>query len=236
MTRGTPSTGGTGARAMGYRRVSTREQADSGLGLSAQQTAIEATATKLGMPLVAVYTDAGISGRAKLEQRPGLADALNALRRGDVLVVAKRDRIARDSFMAVLIEREVARKASRIVSAGGEGTESDEPSAIFTRRILDAVAELERSLIAARTRAALQAKKAQGFRVGNIVRGWQLGPDGKLVPHEGEQSMIETVYMLRDQNMTMVTIAEVLYERGFRSRRGRRLCWQAIQKVLVKRA
>src|SRR3954470_23534354 len=48
-----------------------------------------------------------------------LADALNALRRDDVLIVAKRDRIAREAFLSRLIEREVAKKGARIVSAAG---------------------------------------------------------------------------------------------------------------------
>jgi DNA invertase Pin-like site-specific DNA recombinase len=73
---------------------------------------------------------------------------------------AKRDRLARDSFLAVLIEREATRAGARIVSAAGEGTDTDDPAAVFTRRILDAVAELERALTAARTRAALRAKRA----------------------------------------------------------------------------
>jgi DNA invertase Pin-like site-specific DNA recombinase len=66
--------------------------------------------------------------------------------------MAKRDRLARDSLIAVLIEREAAKKGASSASGTGEGTDSDDPAATFTRRILDAVAELERSLTAARTR------------------------------------------------------------------------------------
>jgi len=106
-----------------------------------------------------------------------LADALNALRRDDVLIVAKRDRIAREAFLSTLIEREVAKKGARIVSAAGEGTENDDPSAVFTRRILDAVAELERGLIAARTRAALRAKRAKGERAGCEPYGYRVNGD-----------------------------------------------------------
>src|SRR5687767_6546822 len=134
-----------GSRAVGYRRVSTQDQADSGLGLDAQQTIIATTAKRLNLSVVTTFTDAGFSGSLGLERRPGLADALNALQRGDVLLVAKRDRIARDAFLAVLVERAVAKKGCRIISAAGEGTETDDPAAIFTRRILDAVSELERS-------------------------------------------------------------------------------------------
>src|SRR5690349_2530867 len=136
--------------AIAYRRVSTSDQADSGLGLDAQQTMIAMAAHRLNLTVVATFTDAGLSGTLGIEHRPGLADALNALHRGDTLLVAKRDRVARDAFLAVLVEREVSRKGARIISAAGEGTESDDPAAVFTRRILDAVSELERALIASR--------------------------------------------------------------------------------------
>src|SRR5262245_29589625 len=128
------------ARAIGYCRVSTDQQRESGLGLDGQRAAIEQTATRLQLHLAQTFTDAGLSGSLGVNDRPALADALNALRRGDVLIVAKRDRIARDAFVSVLIERETARRGARIVSAAGEGTDTDDPSAVFTRRILDAVA------------------------------------------------------------------------------------------------
>src|SRR5262245_6297753 len=128
------------ARAIGYSRVSTDQQRESGLGLEAQLAAIEQTAARLQLRLAETFTDT-LRGKTSIEQRPGLAAGLNALRRGDVLIVAKRDRIARDTFVSGLIEREAARKGARVVSAAGEGTDSEEPTAIFTRRILDAVAE-----------------------------------------------------------------------------------------------
>lgn len=78
-----------------------------------------------------------------------------------MLLVAKRDRLARDAFMIARLEREIAKKGARLVSAAGEGTDSDDPTEIFTRRILDAVAELERSLTAVRTRAALRCAASE---------------------------------------------------------------------------
>jgi DNA invertase Pin-like site-specific DNA recombinase len=155
------STAKSSARAIGYIRVSTDQQRESGLGLEAQRAAIEETAARLHLLLTAVHVDAGLSGSLAIDDRPALADVLSTVRRGDTIIVAKPDRLARDASLSVLNEREVAKKGGRILSAAGEGT--DDPSATFTRRILDAVAELERALIAARTRAALKAKtRARG--------------------------------------------------------------------------
>jgi site-specific DNA recombinase len=168
-----------GGRVIGYRRVSTAEQGQSGLGLAAQTKAIEDTAARLALPLVATFTDSGVSGAVGLKARPALADAINFLRRGDVLITAKLDRLARDSFLAILIEREIERAGARLVSAAGEGASGeDDASATFLRRILAAVAELERALIQARTRSAMAAARARGQIVGRVPFGSRLAADG----------------------------------------------------------
>ena len=208
-------------RAIGYLRVSTDQQRDSGLGLEAQRAAIEATAARLGLSFATVHTDAGLSGSLGVEDRPGLADALNALRRGDTLIVAKRDRIARDAFVSVLIEREAAKKGARILSAAGEGTETDDPAAVFTRRILDAVAELERGLTAARTRAALRAKRARGERAGCEPYGFRVNGDGRtLYPHDPEQLIVAVIQDCRAAGVSLRAIATELNTQGLRTRAG----------------
>ena len=83
-------------KVVGYLRVSTREQAESGLGLDAQRRAIEAEAVRRGWE-VTWYADEGWS--AATLNRPGLTLALRALKRGEVdaLVVAKLDRLSRSA-------------------------------------------------------------------------------------------------------------------------------------------
>ena len=160
-----------------------------------------------------------------LPYRPGLADALNALQRGDVLLVAKRDRIARDAVLSVLIERELAKKGARVISAAGEGTETDDPAAIFTRRILDAVSELERALIRSRVRVAMAAAKARGQRVGRIPFGQRLAEDGiHLEPDPEEQTILRQIHEWRRAGYVMGSIAQALNARGLRTRQGRE--WQ----------
>lgn len=220
---------------MGYRRVSTTEQGESGLGLDGQTTAIETTAARLGVPVVAIFTDSGISGAAGIESRPGLADCLNALRRGDVLVVSRRDRIARDAFLSVVIEREVAKKGCRIISASGEGTENDDATSIFVRRVLDAVAELERALIAARTRAAMAAARKKGRRVGRIPFGSRLTEDGRhLEPDAHEQQVLTDIRTLRAKGYALADIAETLNARGLRNRAGRTWRRQFVGQLLER--
>jgi DNA invertase Pin-like site-specific DNA recombinase len=215
----------TSHRAIAYIRVSTDQQRESGLGLEAQRAAVAESAIRLNLELAATFTDAGLSGTLGVEDRPGLADALNALRRGDVLIIAKRDRIARDVFISVLIEREVAKKGARIVSAAGEGTDTDDPSAVFTRRILDAVGELERALTAARTRGALRAKRARGERAGTEPFGFRVNGDGRtLHPHADEQETLAVIHDCRNAGLSYRDTAAELTRRERPTRSG--ATWQ----------
>ncbi len=207
--------------AIGYRRVSTTEQKESGLGLDAQQTAIEVAAGRLGLPLADTFTDAGLSGGLPLEQRPALLAALDALRKGDVLVVAKRDRLGRDVLNVAMFDRLVERKGARVVSAAGEGTDANDPTSRLMRQIVDSFAEYERAIIRARTRAALAVKKARGERVGGIPFGYQLAGDGRtLDPHADEQRALAVIRELRGAGWTFRAIAADLNGQGFRSRTG----------------
>lgn len=223
-------------RAIGYRRVSTTEQAGSGLGLDAQETSIATAATRLELALAATFTDAGVSGGLALEQRPGLIAALDSLGKGDVLIVAKRDRLGRDVLNVAMFERLAERKGARIVSAAGEGTDTNDPTSRLMRQIVDCFAEYERAIIRARTRAALAVKKARGERVGNVAFGFRVSSDGRrLEPHVDEQQVLALAIHLREQGATYRAIAAELNRRGLRSRTGGPWLWQSVH-VFVRRS
>lgn len=124
-------------RAFGFVRVSTAEQAKSGLGVEAQRAAIDAAAVRQRLALGDTFVDAAVSGGLPLERRPALVAALEALRKGDALIVAKRDRLGRDVLNVAMIERLAGRKGARIVSAAGEGTDDDGPTSVLMRQIVD---------------------------------------------------------------------------------------------------
>jgi DNA invertase Pin-like site-specific DNA recombinase len=200
---------------LAYLRVSTDQQTESGAGLDAQLDAC----TRAGGELGGVYRDEGISGSAGLEKRPVLLAAIGALDKGDILLVAKRDRLGRDPLVVAMIESAVKRKGARIVSAAGEGTDSDNPSDVLMRRMVDAFAEYERLIIGARTKAALASKKARGERTGSIPYGYRLAADGKqLEADEREQEIVRLVRLLRDGGETYRAIAAELMARGLSPR------------------
>ena len=208
-------------RAFGYLRVSTDGQADSGLGLDAQRATITTAAARLGLTLVDMFTDAGVSGALGVEDRPGLFAAISAMKRGDVLLVAKRDRLGRDVVAVALVERLITRKGGRILSAAGEGTENDDPASMLQRRMLDVFAEYERLIIGQRTKAALRAKRQRGERAGNVPFGYQLaGNSQTLLPCIAEQRIVGMIRELRAAGHTLQGIANELNQQGFTTRKG----------------
>jgi site-specific DNA recombinase len=221
-------------RMVAYLRVSTDEQSQSGAGLKAQTDACQACADRAGVPLIGPFADEGVSGASGLDKRPALIEALGLLEPGDVLLVAKRDRLGRDPIAVAMIEAAVERKGSRVVSAAGEGTDGDDPTSILMRRMVDAFAEYERLVIKARTRAALQAKRRRGERTGGVPFGHDLAEDGvALVENAAELEALETIRRLRAAGLSLRAIAAELDRLGIPPKQGGP-AWKhtAVQKLL----
>jgi DNA invertase Pin-like site-specific DNA recombinase len=134
-----------------YYRVSTDKQGQSGLGLEAQRKAV---ADYGGKPIKA-YTE--VESGKRTTNRPKLAEAIQSCRAYKAkLVIAKLDRLSRDAHFLLGLEK-----------AGIDFVAADMPNANrLTVGIMAMVAEEERRMISARTKAALQAAKARGTKLG----------------------------------------------------------------------
>ena len=107
-----------------YIRVSTSRQE---LGPEAQRDLIAAYAARGGHQVLA-WREEAVSGGAELDARPELLGAIDALAAGMGLIVAKRDRLAREVMSASLIERLVERRGARVLSVEGAETRRQEKS------------------------------------------------------------------------------------------------------------
>ena len=199
-------------RVVAFHRVSTDKQGESGLGIEAQEQAIEHLCASQGWEIVSSHTETGVSGSAPLTDRTELLEAIASasVHQADALVVAKLDRLTRDPLVQMTLERALAKKGVRIVSAAGEGTGGDEPSEVLMRRILSAVAENEAALVSVRTKAALQAKKLRGERLGRPPFGFKV-QSGMLV-QSADFQWVQRVMELRDQRQTYKEIASTLQD------------------------
>jgi DNA invertase Pin-like site-specific DNA recombinase len=157
---------GIGEPVIGYLRVSTQEQADSGLGLESQRAAIEAECTRRGWTLETVYQDAGASGKS-LKGRPGLAEGLEQLRTGLAtgIIVAKLDRLSR-SLLDFARLMATAQKEGWNLVALDLGIDLSTPAGEFMAGVMASAAQWERRIISQRTKDALAVKKSQGARLG----------------------------------------------------------------------
>jgi DNA invertase Pin-like site-specific DNA recombinase len=146
-------------RAIAYLRVSTQRQGRSGLGLEAQRDIITRHCQTHGITIAGEHMEVETGkGADAIDRRPELKAALAAAKRVRApIIVAKLDRLSRDvAFIAGLMAARVPFTCCDIPHA--------DP---FLLHVYAAVAEQERRMISARTKAALAAKKAQGVRLGN---------------------------------------------------------------------
>ena len=222
-------------KAIGYLRLSPGERAAGGLGLEAQRIAIAGAAVRLGLELAQVLVDDKKSGGKSIEARPGLMAAVRLLEEGDVLLVAKLDRLSRgDVLQGALIEQLVHEGGATITSAAGEGTEDDSPGSILMRRILSAFAEYERLVIGFRTKAALSVKTARHERTGALGFGWR-ELEGKLVADAGEVLAIALMREWRAAGISLRAICAKLELADVRTRRGGKWKPETVRKILRAR-
>ena len=203
-----------------YIRVSTAEQADSGAGLAAQREAIAREAAHRGWGDVEWYDDPAESGKDL--ERPQMTRLLTEVRRGDVLVAAKVDRLSRSLVdFATLVERS-QREGWGIITLD-LGLDLSTPQGEFVASILAAFARMERRLIGERTRDAMAAKKAKGeARYG--VRS--------SLPVELQERIEE----LHQSGVTLARIADTLTAEGVPTATGRTRWWPAtVASVLSSR-
>ena len=200
---------------VGFLRVSTAEQGQSGLGLEAQQASVRGFAAAQGWTLVAEFSDVA-SG--KDDHRPGFQAALTRCRQlGAVLAAARLDRITRR-----------AHTLSQLLEDGYSVRAADMPGADdLMMRVYAAMAQKEREVISERTRAALAAAKARG-----AVLGGDRGYRPSVPPCAAAASRTERadqpayrlwfeVERLRAEGVsTLVGLARALKEQGVLSPRG----------------
>lgn len=208
---------------VGYTRVSTAEQADSGLSMAAQRARIEAYCQARDFELVAIEEDAGESGSIQPSKRAGLTRALQHLERGRAkgLIVLRLDRLSRSVMDTLGVADQFKRRDWQLVSVA-ENLETHTPSGRLFLTILAAMNEHERSLIAERTQAALvrvaRDKRPRsriipfGYRLSGLPKTLEVpkGTSAKLVEHRLEQAVLQRILRHRRAGLGPRRIARKL--------------------------
>jgi DNA invertase Pin-like site-specific DNA recombinase len=207
-------------RAVIYTRFSPRRNADDSESIETQLDLCRAYCRRNGLIAGPTFEDRAMSGSE--EDRPGLWAAVNALKRGDVLLAYKHDRLARDVYLAELIQREADKRGATIVAVEG-GANGASPEQRMIRQVLQAFAEYERKVIAARTRAAMLRHQASGRRMSaQPPYGWKVDPedDSRLAKDQDEQAVIRRIVKLHAEGFGLREIARELDDEGIPARAG----------------
>lgn len=204
----------------GYTRVSTGEQA-LGTSLADQRRKLEGLAMMRGEELTDIATDAGVSGAVPFDQRPAGAALLAKLQPGDVVLVAKLDRIFRSAEDALSRARRWKEQHIGLVVADmGVDPVTDNGTSRMFFGMLALVAEFERERIRERMADGRKAKAKQGGHIGGKRPfGYEVegtGKEARLVPLPEEQELIQRILALRGQGASLRAISAELEQEGHR--------------------
>ena len=209
-----------------YYRVSTRSQADSGLGLSAQQRDIDlylSTYAETPWEVIAEFTDVQ-SG--KDDNRPELQKAMTlAEETGATLLIAKLDRISRRvSFISAIMER---KKLNLTVATMPNADK-------FQLHIYAALAEQEREFISLRTKQALAPLRGTGKLGGNRGNIDKANEAARALADTHAAKVIDTVLPLKEAGRTLQQIADTLNKSGVKTARGGKWYPTTVKNVLSR--
>jgi DNA invertase Pin-like site-specific DNA recombinase len=223
-------------RLIGYVRVSTDEQAKSGLSTSDQSEKLRQYCTLYGYELVDVIVDDGAS--AKDLNRSGIQRVMEIANSGEVdgVIVCKLDRLTR-SVRDLHQLLDTTFKTAQLHSVN-EQFNTNTAAGRFVLNMLMSVAEWEREVIGERTSSALQEKKRlAGNRSinGRAPFGYRW-EDGELVRDPAEYPVREIMVHLRDAGLTYAQIAQEINDAGHTTRRNKKWRTSSIHTILTSKA
>jgi len=225
-------------RAVGYIRVSGIEQVKEGQGLEIQETKIERYCSELGWELVRVYRDEGISGTER-SKRAGLMalldDSLND--KFDAVVVAAKDRLARETELGLAIRRELMDADCRIFSVNGANLEGRQGKLMDTVEL--AFSDYERAVISERLLDGRRKRAEKGqYPAGRAPFGYRWSRPGdtkQLLVDPEEAEVVRTIFSLYYRMRSLADLAESLKNAGHVNRAGKPFSRGSLAYILANR-
>lgn len=219
-----------------YIRVSSTDQVEHGVSLEAQEAQLRAYCLLKGFEVVAVIKDAGVSGGVVLSQREGGKALLDLVKKKKVsaVVSVKLDRLFRDCVDALEVTKlwEKQGASLHLLDLGGSTLDTSSALGRFFLTVMAGAAELERSLVKDRTKAAMEHKRKKQERVSRFAPyGFQF-VDGVVVPVKAEQEVVAHIKNLAAAGYKAPTIAKRLNSAGIGAR-GSKWYDASVRRVLV---
>ena len=141
--------------------------------------------------------------------RPKLQELLEALEKGDTLIVWKFDRISRSMLELQKICQDINDRGVNLISTT-ENIDITTPMGKMFIAVLGMVAEMERENISERTKLGIKTKKALAEAKGLVYRKGTTHSKGGARPVPRSPKMIEMLMKLKEKGLTWERIAEKL--------------------------
>lgn len=224
-------------RVYGYARVSTQEQAQSGISLDEQQRRIAAKCLGEGWVLTEMFVERGISGSTSFGKRPEGGRLLRLVRPGDHVIASKLDRAFRSALDALQVIEDFRRRGIHLwcLDLGDDCSGNGISGMVVT--IMSAVAQFERERISERARdTKLNLCRNGRHQGGSRPFGWQPGEvngTGKardLVEIPAEQRAIATMNRMRARGASLMAIRDAIRAKGFE------ISHEAVRGILARGA
>src|SRR6516225_5118369 len=178
---------------------------------------VEGYAFMHGLKLLGVTVEEGVSGSIPVHERPKGGPLFAKLRKGDVVIAPKLDRLFRSALDALQVVEDLRKRgvSLHLLDLGGDISGNGLSKLFLT--IAAAFAEAERDRTRERIGQVKADQKARGRYLGGIVPfGYRRGERGELAPHESEQAAIRQMIALRAQGKVLRAIAEAMQAKGFK--------------------
>lgn len=196
---------GFDARGYGYCRVSTKQQAESGLSLNGQKKEIKKYARRKNIELVKIVSDEGISGRT-MTKRPQFVQLLEVLKKGDYLITWSLSRISRSNRDTLNIYDDLKKRGVIFVCIKEKfDLDAETPVGKLMFHVMSSVNDFEAEIISERTKNSMKQAKLEGRAIGRPPYGWKVRDKNVrgsgFVEVEEEQFVISLIVELREENL-----------------------------------
>ena len=205
-----------------YARVSTLEQSQHGVSIDAQVERLLSYSAAMGLNVIAVIKEEGVSAGKPLATRPGGLRMLNLLQgQASHVVAMKLDRLFRNTEDALKQTSQWDAKGItlHLCDMGGTNINTQSGTGKIMLTLLASFAEFERTLIAERTSAALAHKKKNRQMYNHPPFGFR-HENKTLVPDESEQKVLKHIFQCRKEGLSLFDIATRLNDLGVLSKKG----------------
>jgi DNA invertase Pin-like site-specific DNA recombinase len=216
-----------------YMRLSTNEDKQSN-SFEVQQQAILDKCNELGLSIDYEFKEC-VSGGADLSKRRELVKLIDSIKKDDIIIIHKLDRLSRDVMTLGYIKVSLQNKGASLIICDNVVNESD-PYSELMQTVIGAFASFEKKMIQTRIKNTKQVQKSKSLYLGGAVPyGYNVtetNGEKKLVQNIDEMLVVSKIKKLRNKNLSLRKIANELVNNNISNRNGKKFSPQTISNII----